>query len=198
MPIDNLHITVLEITHSKTASEIATLEERIYPKVEQIVNYAYDNLEKRARLIKPSIGFDAAAIALSFVPASGEAVPVGRNKSLDDYTYHHLRRDVYAICDEAGVKVDSRYVVPSAHLTIGRFLDTGDFETAGEVDGKKMKKLVEMIESTNAMLKREYWPTEEGIAPGGEFLVGNEKGFVLRKDTVWYGGGRSVMEGKGF
>jgi hypothetical protein len=198
MPVENLHLTVLEITHSKTAPEITSLVGKTHPKVEQIVNYAYKSKTKRARLIKPTIGFDAAAIALSFVPAAGEALPDGREASLDDYTYHHLRRDVYNICEEAGVKVDSRYVVPSAHLTIGRFIDKGDFEVNEEVDGTKVEELVGVIENINAMLKREYWPNGAGIVSGGEFIVGSEKGLVLRRDTVWYGGGSSVMEGRGF
>jgi vesicle-fusing ATPase len=198
MPIDNLHITVLEITHSKTASEIDSLAAKLQPKIEEIVNTSFSSPNKRARLIKPALGFDAAAIALSFVPAAGESLPANRQKDHDNFTYHHLRREVYAECSETGVKVDSRYVVPSAHLTIGRFIKPTDFESDGNVDPEKMKKLVSVIEEVNKWLQ-EFWPDENnGIKDGGEWVVGQGKGLDLRMGTVWYGGGRSIMVGKGF
>jgi hypothetical protein len=198
MPIDNLHLTVLEITHSKTAPEIDSLASKLQPKIQEIVNISSSSSDKRARLIKPSIGFDAAAIALSFVPAAGEDLPQNRQKEHDNFTYHHLRREVYAKCSETGVKVDSRYVVPSAHLTIGRFIKTTDFEKDGKVDAEKMKELVRVIEDANVWLK-EFWPNENsGIRDGGEWIVGEGKGLDMRMGTVWYGGGKSVMVGQGF
>ncbi len=68
-------------------------------------------------------------IAVSFLPAAGETVvsppPVAPEPDhqaylSDEYTYHHLRRDIFDIAREAGVDVGSRYVVPSAHITLGR------------------------------------------------------------------------------
>jgi hypothetical protein len=198
MPLENLHMTVLEITHSKTAPEIAALAQKLQPKISEIVNIAASSPDRRARLIKPAIGFDAAAIALSFVPAAGEVLPEGGQEDQDHFTYHHLRRTVFAMCSETGVKVDSRYVVPSAHLTIGRFINTADFEKDGKVDGEKIKELVKVIEDANEWLMK-FWPSEEeGIAEGGEWIVGEGKGLDLRSGTVWYGGGESVMVGKGF
>jgi hypothetical protein len=198
MPIADLHMTVLEITHSKTAPEIESLVAKFQPKTQEIVNITSSSLEKRARLVKPAIGFDAAAIALSFVPAAGECLTQNRQKEQDNFTYHHLRRDVYAKSSETGVKVDSRYVVPSAHLTIGRFMTTTDFEKDGIVDAEKMRKLVEVIENANEWLK-EFWPNEnDGIKDGGEWIIGEGKGLDMRMGTVWYGGGKSVMVGEGF
>lgn len=199
MPLSNLHLTVLEITHSKTYPEIISLTQQLQPKVEEIVNYLSASQNHRARLIKPCIGFDAAAIALSFVPAAVGTLSNGREESQYAFNYHHLRRAVFAKCTEAGVKIESRYIVPSAHLTIARFIETRDFETKGKVDSEKMRKLVEKIESTNAELKEAYWPTKENkIAEGGEWIVGEGKGLDLRQGRVWYGGGSSVSVGKGF
>lgn len=115
MPQDCLHITVLEITHSKKADEIQQIIDPIADKIPAINDYTFDH---RARLIKPMIGFDASALALSFVPAAGESSAVGRPKEDDAYTYHHLRRDLFSLCREIGVKVDSRYVVPVSQLTV--------------------------------------------------------------------------------
>lgn len=184
MPLECLHITVLEITHSKTVEEIEILKGQVAPVMEKAVEYAQSN-EHRARLIKPCIGFDASALALSFVPADEEA---------DEFSYHHLRRDVFEIVSGAGVKVDSRYVVPSAHLTIGRFITKADFATNdGSLDYAKMKTFVKTIEEINQWLEDELWGNTDG-----EWTVGEEKGFVLRSGCVWYGGGESMAEGEGF
>lgn len=189
MPPSSLHMTVLEITHSKTSAEIASLIEKLTPQIPAIVNYtSSQSPTHRARLIKPLLSFDASALALSFVPAAS---------SEDAFSYHHLRRDVFAMCASAGVKVDSRYVVPSAHLTIGRFVQTGNFGSEdGSIDAGWVRALVEVIERVNEELKREYWSAPD--REGGEWVVGKGKGMDLRMGTVWYGGGESVMVGEGF
>lgn len=191
MPSHCQHMTVLEITHSKTASEIASLKSSLASIIPDVVNISSSNPSKRARLIKPLIGYDASALALSFVPAASEK---------DFYSYHHLRRDVFALASEK-VKIESRYIVPSAHLTIGRFIDPSDFSPAGEqnIDSSKMAKLVEVIEEINAWLVEEYWPKDGGtIREGGEWRVGEGKGLDCRFGTLWYGGGESIMVGEGY
>ncbi|KAF2267411.1 hypothetical protein CC78DRAFT_490277 [Lojkania enalia] len=198
MPQDCLHLTALEITHSKKAEEIEHLVDVMRPKIPSITDYTFDH---RARLIKPSVGFDASAIALSFVPAAGEGLHNGRTLEDDRYTYHHLRRDLYNICRETGVKVESRYVVPSSHLTIGRFIAPKDFkDEAGKYDQRIVKAFVEKIEEINKWLEREYWPqfNDGSIPDGGEWIVGEEKGLHCKMGTLWYGGGNEVHLGKGF
>jgi vesicle-fusing ATPase len=197
MPEDCLHTTTLEITHSKTSEDIAAIIQTFEDKAKGIADYPY---EHRTRLIKPAIGFDAAAIAISFVPAAGEALGIGRKAQDDEFTYHHLRRDVFNLCTQAGITVDSRYVVPTAHLTVARFIERRDFQSPdGSLDRAKVAQLISVIEDLNAWLQREYWPLESGdIKPGGEFMVGSGKGLVFREGTLWYGGGRSIYEGKGY
>lgn len=203
MPTEKLHITCLEITHSKTAEEIDKLVDTLEPKRTEIVDFTHSH---RARLIKPMLGYDAAAIALSFLPAAGEALSGGRSMQDDAYTYHHLRRDLYTLCSSTGVKVDSRYVVPSAHLTIGRFIDASDFAREGgsdtsSPDPTKVKALVEKLEEINERLQKECWPDDAGGSASGkafEWIVGQEKGLSNRKGTLWYGGGKEIMTGKGF
>jgi vesicle-fusing ATPase len=198
MPRDKLHITVLEVTHSKTATEIKDIVDPIRDKIPAITNFTHDH---RSRLIKPLIGFDASALALSFVPAAGEGLHSGRTSEDDKYTYHHLRRDVFGLVGDAGAQIESRYVVPSSHLTIGRFITTDDFtKEDGSHDAAKMKAFVDKIEEINGWLETEFWPEHnDGIIPeGGEFNVGEETGLHCRMGTLWYGGGNEIHKGKGF
>jgi vesicle-fusing ATPase len=204
MPLDRLHITAMEVTHSKTAEEIDHLVEFLQPNCQMIADYPSNH---RARLIKPMISYDSAALALSFVPAAGESVGHDRTAEEDKYTYHHLRRDLHSLITKAGVEVGSRYVVPSAHLTIARFNSPNPFggdplDAAAGRDLKKRKHFVSEVEMLNKWLEAEYWPdagSNHGneIMPGGEFIVGEEKGLDFRKGRLWYGGGETVYLGKG-
>lgn len=198
MPQDKLHITALEVTHSKTAPEIQKMVDGVRDKVPAITDYTYTH---RTRLIKPLIGYDASALALSFVPAAGEGLSSGRTLEDDKFTYHHLRRDLFSLCRDAGLQVESRYVVPSSHLTIGRFINSKDFEgDQGALGPEKMKALMNKIEETNGWLEKEFWPEHNDgkIPEGGEFNVGQETGLHCRTGTLWYGGGEPVHQGKGY
>lgn len=191
MPSSKQHMTVLEMTHSKTSSEIASLKERLSPTIPQIVDISSKDAAKRAKLIKPLIGYDASALALSFVPA---------DEPEDQYSYHHLRRDVFALASSK-VDIESRYVVPSAHLTIARFIDVTDFSnntTSSSPATCKMATFVQTIEQINAWLIEEYWPKDGKIKEGGEWRVGEGKGLDCRSGTLWYGDGESVMVGEGY
>lgn len=194
MPPDNLHMTALEITHSLTADEIDALVQQMLSSVPEITDFTLDH---RARLLKPQLSYDAQALALSFLPATGEAE---RSAEEDAYTYHHLRRDLHDKAGETGVKVASRYVIPSAHLTIARFIDKVDFETAnGEFDRERMKNFIGVIDEVNEWLRKEYWPTNSDVKEGGQWVVGEEKGLEYRKGALWYGGGgETVRLGQGF
>lgn len=204
MPLDRLHITAMEVTHSKTAEEIDHLVEMLRPNVQAIADYP---AQHRARLIKPMISYDSAALALSFVPAAGESLCHDRTAEEDQFTYHHLRRDLHSLITKAGVDVGSRYVVPSAHLTIARFNSPNPFgddplDVEAGRDLQKRKHWISEIEMLNKWLEAEYWPdpaSDHGkeIMPGGEFIVGEEKGLDCRKGRLWYGGGETVYLGKG-
>ena len=181
----------MEMTHSKTFPAIVELVKIMNSKIPEITNYTQTH---RARLIKPMISYDNAAIALSFLPAAGETTSHDRDTAKDEYTYHQLRRDLYDLCQSTGVEVASRYVVPSSHLTIARFVNQDIFK-AGEVG-----KLIEKIECLNAELRTNYWPENgaKGVEEALQWVVGEEKGLVCRKGTVWHGGGESHHEAPGF
>jgi hypothetical protein len=197
-------MTTLEITHSlPTAADVDAIIAQLQPVIQTIVDYPASH---PARLIKPLLSYDQAAIALSFVPAGGEALsssslctPTTLSASTDKYTYHHLRRDLYAIARSTGVVIDSRYIVPSAHITIGRFLVQTDHATR-----EKMDSWVRGIEDINVWLQDEFWPKREEaqgygetIEKGGEWIVGHHQGLELRKGQLWYGGGETITSGKG-
>ena len=190
-------MTALEITHSLTEPEIADVVKQLASVTPTMTDYTYDH---RARLIKPMITYDAQALALSYLPAAGEATYAGRTVADDEFSYHHLRRDLYSLASKAGIKVASRYVVPSAHLTIGRFIHADEFLTTdGGMDHARMGRLIETIEATNEWLREEFWPkNDKSIKAGGEWIVGKGKGLDHRAGSLWYGGGKTVRLGKGF
>ncbi|PQE33031.1 ureidoglycolate hydrolase protein [Rutstroemia sp. NJR-2017a WRK4] len=200
MPIPNLHLTALEITHSLTSPEITTIVSHLGPEaITTMTDHTYTH---RARLIKPTLSYDSAALALSFLPAAGESLTSAANPSAknprtvqdDAFTYHHLRKELFAIARSTGVSVDSRYVVPSSHITVGRFLTQADHDTP-----EKRQKWIELIEEINGWLREEYWPKEGGERnEEGEWVVGQEKGLDCREGTLWYGGGKTIRLGKGF
>jgi hypothetical protein len=181
MPLPNLHLTALELCHSLTPAGIESIITTLTSSTAaQITDYTCTH---RSRLIKPTLSYDTAAIALSFLPAAG--------KPGDEFTYHHLRRDLFNIAKDK-VQVDSRYVVPSSHVTVGRFLGQGDHDTR-----EKREAWIRKIDEVNGWLEREYWG-KDGEVKEFVWVVGMEKGLDFRKGTLWYGGGETVRLGKGF
>ncbi|KAJ7472673.1 RNA ligase/cyclic nucleotide phosphodiesterase [Mycena latifolia] len=179
VPETALHITALEVAHSRTADEIAALVPKLRATARAIMNHP---LTHRTRLVRPVLSFDTSALALSFLPAPGS----------DGYTYHHLRRDLFDAARAAGAELHSQYFVPSAHVTIGRFIRVEDVCTEGNVDPEMVRRLVERIDELNAWLAHEVWPTD-----GGEWDVGEETGLEWRIGLVWYGcGGETLMVGR--
>lgn len=178
-------MTVLEVTYSQTESEITRLVKLMGVTIPEITDFTFDH---RTKLVKPMLSFDAAAIALSFLPATGEETSGVSKSKKDDYTYHHLRRDIYALSKRTGVEVASRYVVPSSHLTIARFVTQEDFmkDEGNGLDTRKIASMIRRIEVINASLDDE-----------GGWTVGEEKGLVCRTGSLWYGGGQSQHEGRG-
>ncbi|KLU86819.1 hypothetical protein MAPG_05828 [Magnaporthiopsis poae ATCC 64411] len=210
MPLHRMHMTTLEVTHSEPPEVVAALLDAVRPRTAAIVNHTYAR-SHRARLVKPMVPHDLAAVALSFVPAAGER---GRAHDGDDdsYSYHHLRRDIFDITVGKGkgngdgdgdgdgdrIEINSRYVVPSAHVTLARFLTQADHATTAQREA-----WVRRIDEVNAWLDAEVWDGRGDGDDGkggfvGEWVVGQERGLDLRVGPLWYGGGRSVMVGEGF
>lgn len=195
-----MHLTTLEVTHSRTPSEVTTIVNQMRPTLPALTNFTFTH---RSRLVKPMLSYDLAAVAVSFLPASGGPVtsppptatddtPDVGHETNDAYTYHHLRKDVFDLARTTGVDIGSRYVVPSAHITLGRYLTQGDHATP-----EMREQWVKAIDEVNGWLEREVWDRADGDFIG-EWIVGHEKGLDARSGSLWYGGGKTVMMGEGF
>ncbi|KAL2022027.1 hypothetical protein VTK56DRAFT_6267 [Thermocarpiscus australiensis] len=198
MPPHRMHMTTLEIAHSQTAETIESMVSCMRPAIPAATGLPFI---RRPRLVKPLLSYDLSAIAVSFLPAAGEEVlsPSAVQPRLEDtaqagngYTYHHLRRDVFKLASATGVAIGSRYVVPSAHITLGRFISQRDHETP-----ELRRRFVQTIEDINKWLENEVWDAKDGEFIG-EWIVGQERGLDARCGTLWYGGGRTIMMGEGF
>ncbi|KAJ2894511.1 hypothetical protein MKZ38_007461 [Zalerion maritima] len=211
MPPHCMHMTALEVAHSKTPSEITRLVKYV-KGVLPVVTTMTVTPGKRPRLVKPLLSYDLAAVALSFVPAVDEptaspaAVPetteeynsrtadatLQRQPGEDGYTYHHFRRDLFDLLSTTGAEITSRYVVPSAHITLGRFLTQGDHSRPSQ-----RTAWINKIEEVNRWLQSDVWG-QVGADFVGEWCIGQEKGLESRAGSLWYGGGRAIMVGEGF
>lgn len=203
MPPHRMHLTTLEITHSRTPAEIDQIVTQMRPTIPALASFTFAH---RSRLVRPMVSYDLAAFAVSFLPAAGEPVTSpppaaaaaaasdggGQHEVDDSYTYHHLRRDVFDLARTTGVDVDSRYVVPSAHITLGRYLTQEDHATPAA-----RERWTRAIDEINAWLEKEVWDSAEASFLG-EWIVGQEKGIDARSGRLWYGGGRTIMMGEGF
>ena len=127
------------------------------------------------RLTKPILLFSAAGLALSFLPEDTE-----------EYTYHHLRRDLFDMISSTGVKLSPRYVALTAHITLARFVSNDDFEKDGCVDHDRVQAWLSVIDNINAWLKS-FWEGEKSHL--AEWSVDNVE---CRVGTNWYGGGHSL------
>ncbi|GLI80289.1 hypothetical protein PoHVEF18_008642 [Penicillium ochrochloron] len=193
-------MTTLEMLPARTLAEVNEFESflrRIRP-LQDIVNYT---LTHRARLVRPIVSYDASALALSFVPAVEDRDHGVDGKSNDSYSYQHLRSDLYDIVTEAGCQLEARYTVPSAHVTIARFVRPVGWSKKkieeSSIFHKRARELVTTIEDINQELRSDHWK-RFGDPSRGEWVVGQEKGLELMKGRSWYGKGESVIVGKGF
>ncbi|KAJ5365099.1 Ribosomal protein L44e [Penicillium concentricum] len=183
VPSNHLHMTTLEIRSSLTGSEIDEIASSLEMSgsVAELANYT---LTHRARLVKPVISYDISAVALSFVPAAGEEDHCEYSGKDDQFTYHHLRSDLYNIVTQSGCPIAARYTVPSAHITIGRFIapsspQEGESDSPKEFE-KKASQLVDKIEDLNHELRSNVW-RRLGDPSQGQWVIGHEKGLELMK-----------------
>ncbi|KAJ5258178.1 Ribosomal protein L44e [Penicillium chrysogenum] len=188
VPPHHLHMTTLEIRSALTGPEIDEIAASLQMSglVAELANYT---LTHRARLVKPIISYDTSAIALSFVPAAGEEDRNVYSGKDDQFTYHHLRSDLYNIVTQSGCPIAARYTVPSAHITIARFIAPSD-PKKGESDSpkefeKEASRLIDKIDDLNHELRSNVWK-RLGDPCQGQWVIGHEKGLELMKGRTCY------------
>ncbi|KAJ5752171.1 hypothetical protein N7520_009088 [Penicillium odoratum] len=188
-PQTYLHMTTSELINAKTRPEVDEAMGIFQQKlaIEEIVNYT---LTHSPRLVRPIISYDDTAIALSFIPAA--------EMEIDRYTYHHLRRDLWDLVSESGCQLNARYNVPSAHVTIARFVMPPGVDKLKEVDSlcSRTVEIIEKIEDINQELRSGDWK-RFGSTSRGVWVVGQEQGMELNQGRSWYGKGEVILTGEG-
>ncbi|KAJ5178814.1 hypothetical protein N7492_002024 [Penicillium capsulatum] len=180
-------------TAAEVEEAVSYLEDKLC--LPELVNYTFTH---RSRLVRPVVSYDATALALSFLPAAGEESNA-KDSTDDNYTYHHLRRDLcesISLCDR---QFGSRYTVPSAHVTIARWALPPGLDREAELNtiSQRAPRIVDQIESINRELQSDDWH-RFGDPHQGEWWVGQETGLQLNKGRTWYGRDCSVYSGQGF
>lgn len=154
MPRDCQHMSLLEIIHSVTPLEVDNLLKDLKPNLGQILH-----LDRGTTLCRPLVCFDASAVALTFIPID-----------TDPYTYTHMRADIFDRVSQS-VPIESRYQVPSAHITLIRFVE--------KITGNKVKLFLDTIDRINRKLEHSTVT----------WTVGSEHGLWCQCGRIWYGGG---------
>lgn len=169
MPRDCLHLSILEIVHSAPSHLVATTMHALRPHLAAIL------APTSTTLVRPLISFDSSALALTFVPVE---LPQARG-AFSKTGYTHYRARLYeTVTKTAKVAVQSRYQVPSAHVTIARFVKT--------VPPQAVDALLDRIGEINAWLDAEFDEPRRF-----EWRIGEQRATECRYGRIWYGGGQS-------
>ena len=123
IPEDHLHLSVIELSHRHPVPFLHSAVEQIGRQRIQNMLDMVGSLPNKPRLVCPQLSFDRMGLAINFLP-SGE----------DQYTYHHLRSNMHTMALESGASIDMCYTAPSAHVTLGRFVGSGFFESQENSD----------------------------------------------------------------
>ncbi|KAJ5733464.1 Ribosomal protein L44e [Penicillium malachiteum] len=174
-PQEQLHMTTCEMVSAQSASkvdEVASLFQQKLP-LQRISNYTID---RNPRLVRPIVSYDDTAFALSFIPAA--------ESDKDAFTYHHLREDLWRAAGHSGYRMESRYNVPSAHLTIARFAVPPGADKSEKLDDlcTRTAAIVEKIENINQELTSSDW-RRFGSSSRGEWILGYERGLEGLSET---------------
>lgn len=147
-----MHLTVFEVTNGLTADRLRPVIEALSPHLAELAALPATPII----LDTPSINMDISGIAISFLPR--------------DDTILRLRAGIWDVVTQAGVRMNMRYVLPSAHVTVGRLVERGRRLGMGRPEW------VALVEDIN----------EELRAWTGEWRI---ERLLVRAGTSWYGGG---------
>ena len=175
-PEEVVHLSVLEVSHRHSMEHLRAVEcEVSTSRLQEMLDYVSNLAPRQPALECPQLNLDNMGIALNFLPVSDE-----------EYTYHHLRRDLQARLLDTGISIDTCYTAPTAHVTIGRFIGDAFFREPGAMD-----KLLAKVAEINRLLRDEYWPGAD--SPGSHALVwrvGEDIPFELQLGYLKFGRSR--------
>ena len=147
-PPENLHMTLLEVAHSRPEKEIESLVHTLKPKMEAI-----NSITVKGPVLKhPLLCFDANAVALSFT--SSYPTHTKLRESLYDFVTHH------------GVDILPRYAGPSAHITIARFKE--------QLSTEDVKHMLKTIASINKSMPNHEWKITSASLSSGIIWYGQQ------------------------
>lgn len=147
-PPENLHITLLEVAHSRPEKEIESLVHILRSKMDAVNSIA----AKGAVLKHPLLCFDANALALSFT--SSNPTHTTLRESLYDFVTHH------------GVDILPRYAGPSAHITVARFKEP--------LSAEVVNHMLETIASINESMPNHEWKITWASLSSGVIWYGQQ------------------------
>lgn len=156
IPREDMHLSVIELSHRHTVQQLRDVSDQISPSRIQAILDQASKLNTKPELVAPALSFDKMGIALCYLPSDAKS-----------YTYHHLRSDMHAMALESGIKIDMCYTAPSAHITIGRFIDNRFFETAEARD-----KFVQLVNAINKAQRKDRDGWVVGKTHGLELQLG--------------------------
>ena len=161
-PPSYLHLTVFEVTHSRTSEQLQPLVRAVRSHGSRL----FDALPvDRVKLDSPLLNCDNAAVALTFLPVD-----------VDGNDITTLRAEVSRRMSALGLKLDGRYVLSSAHVTIGKFIKP-------QLQHATMEQWLARLEQLREECKG--WQGEWCLADGP---------LQVMTDKSWYGGGTVVIE----
>lgn len=101
-PVSDLHLTLVEFCHSRSAEEAEHIAARVRPKLNVVLANAAP-----PRVDSPTLVFNSTAVALNFLPI--------------DTRLQNLRRRIFAEVSDEDFSLNSRYMPISAHITLMRY-----------------------------------------------------------------------------
>ena len=155
VPETHRHLSVIEFSHRHQQT---VLEDFKVQLTASIVDSMLDLPAVVARktspisLIRPSVAFDAAGVALCFVPAVVNSPAK---------TYHDLRNELQKLALSRPIQIDTCYTAATAHIAIARFIKEPFVSDESRKDGRsgaqKARMFLKILDEINADLRAQYW-----------------------------------------
>jgi 2'-5' RNA ligase len=102
-PPSDLHLTLIEICHSRTPEDVRRIASIVGPEINRIAAMA-----SLPTVDSPMLVFDSHAVALNFLPT--------------DDALQNARQSILEGLVNTGISVDSRHETKSAHVTLMRYI----------------------------------------------------------------------------